>query len=182
MGIRGSFPGCKAAGAWSWPLPSSAEVKEWMELYLHSPNTPSWRGAQLKHKDTFTFVTFSKDLLVISKYILVTRRHNTPNLLCVCFQTNLPTSLLQSFCILLGIYIFTQYINITAQTRSCCVPFNFKPSWFPWTFLIPYSKAKLKAVRSDKAMKPLCTIFSATVVTSDACGRKMSRLPSRLAW
>jgi hypothetical protein len=25
---------------------SSAEVKEWMELYLHSPNTPSWRGAQ----------------------------------------------------------------------------------------------------------------------------------------
>jgi hypothetical protein len=27
-----------------------------MELYLHSPNTPSWRGAQLKkHRDTFTF-------------------------------------------------------------------------------------------------------------------------------
>jgi hypothetical protein len=28
-------------------LPSSAEVKEWLELYLHSPNTPSWCGAQL---------------------------------------------------------------------------------------------------------------------------------------
>jgi hypothetical protein len=27
--------------------PSSAEVKEWVELYLHSSNTPSWRGAQL---------------------------------------------------------------------------------------------------------------------------------------
>jgi hypothetical protein len=27
--------------------PSSAEVKEWAELYLHSPNTPSWRGAHL---------------------------------------------------------------------------------------------------------------------------------------
>jgi hypothetical protein len=27
--------------------PSSAEVKEWVELYLHSPNTPSWRGAEL---------------------------------------------------------------------------------------------------------------------------------------
>jgi hypothetical protein len=27
--------------------PSSAEVKEWVELYLHSPNTPSWRDAQL---------------------------------------------------------------------------------------------------------------------------------------
>jgi hypothetical protein len=27
--------------------PPSAEVKEWVELYLHSPNTPSWHGAQL---------------------------------------------------------------------------------------------------------------------------------------
>jgi hypothetical protein len=58
MGTRGSFPGGKAAGAWSWPLPSSAEVKEWVELYVHSPNTPSWRGDQLKHRDNFTF--FSK--------------------------------------------------------------------------------------------------------------------------
>jgi len=31
-------PGDKVAGAWSWPLlPSSAEVKEWVTLYLHSP-------------------------------------------------------------------------------------------------------------------------------------------------
>jgi hypothetical protein len=34
---------------------SSAEVKECVELYLHSPNTPSCRGAQLKHRDNFTF-------------------------------------------------------------------------------------------------------------------------------
>jgi hypothetical protein len=27
--------------------PSSAEVEEWVELYLHSPNAPSLRGAQL---------------------------------------------------------------------------------------------------------------------------------------
>jgi hypothetical protein len=27
---------------------SSAEFKEIVELYLHSPNTPSWRGARLK--------------------------------------------------------------------------------------------------------------------------------------
>jgi hypothetical protein len=30
--------------------PSSAEVKEWVVLYLHSPNTPSWRGAQGEHR------------------------------------------------------------------------------------------------------------------------------------
>jgi hypothetical protein len=28
--------------------PSSADVKEWVELYLHSPNTPSWCHSQLK--------------------------------------------------------------------------------------------------------------------------------------
>jgi hypothetical protein len=26
-----------------------------VELYLHFPNTLSWRGAQLKHRDNFTF-------------------------------------------------------------------------------------------------------------------------------
>jgi hypothetical protein len=48
MGTRGSFSRGKAVGAWSWPSPpSSAEVKEWVELYLHSPSTPSWRGVWL---------------------------------------------------------------------------------------------------------------------------------------
>jgi len=28
--------------------PSSVEVKEWVELYLHSPTMSQWRGAQLK--------------------------------------------------------------------------------------------------------------------------------------
>jgi hypothetical protein len=28
--------------------PSNAEVKECMELYLHSPNMPSWCDAQFK--------------------------------------------------------------------------------------------------------------------------------------
>jgi hypothetical protein len=40
-------------------FPSSAEVKEWMELYLHSPNTPSWRGAQLKEAQGQFFFTFT---------------------------------------------------------------------------------------------------------------------------
>jgi hypothetical protein len=58
MDIRGSFPGVKAAGdeAHHSP-PSSAEVKELVELYLYFPDTPSWCGAQLKkeHRDNFTF-------------------------------------------------------------------------------------------------------------------------------
>jgi hypothetical protein len=35
--------------------PSSAEVKECVQLYIHSPNTPSYLGAQLKQRDNFTF-------------------------------------------------------------------------------------------------------------------------------
>jgi hypothetical protein len=27
-----------------------------MDLYLHSPNTPPWRGSKLKHRDNFTFI------------------------------------------------------------------------------------------------------------------------------
>jgi hypothetical protein len=41
--------------------PSIAEVKECMELYLHSPIMPSWHGAQLKSTGTtlpFTFTCF----------------------------------------------------------------------------------------------------------------------------
>jgi hypothetical protein len=36
--------------------PSSVEVKECVEFYFHSPNTHSWRGAQLKDMDNVTFV------------------------------------------------------------------------------------------------------------------------------
>jgi hypothetical protein len=71
VGTRGSFLGGKAAEAWSWPLsPSSAEV-EWVELYHHSPNTPSWRGAQLKHRDNFIFFTLLLRVQIITKFPVV---------------------------------------------------------------------------------------------------------------
>jgi hypothetical protein len=45
--------------------PSSAEVKEWVELYIQSPNTPSWRGAYLKSTGTTLpfFYHFVTDLV-----------------------------------------------------------------------------------------------------------------------
>jgi hypothetical protein len=54
VGTRGCFSGGKRLGREAnHSPPSRAKVKEWVELYLHSPNTPSWRGAQLKHRDNF---------------------------------------------------------------------------------------------------------------------------------
>jgi hypothetical protein len=50
----------------------SAEVKECVELYLHSPNMPSWHGDKLQHRDnfTFTFILFViiNHFIVIMKY------------------------------------------------------------------------------------------------------------------
>jgi hypothetical protein len=40
-------PGCEADHS----PPSSAQGQECVELYLHSPSTPSWRGAYLKHRE-----------------------------------------------------------------------------------------------------------------------------------
>jgi hypothetical protein len=39
--------------------PPSTDVKEWVDLYLHFSNTPSWRGAQDNFTFTFTFFTFT---------------------------------------------------------------------------------------------------------------------------
>jgi hypothetical protein len=44
-------------------FPSSADFKECVELYFHSPNTHSWRHTQLKkkHRDNFIF-TFTTNV------------------------------------------------------------------------------------------------------------------------
>jgi hypothetical protein len=69
MGTRGSFPGVKPPGREAdHSPPSSAEVKEWVELYLHSPNTPSWCGAQLKHRGLL-FILPIKLLKICIEYL-----------------------------------------------------------------------------------------------------------------
>jgi hypothetical protein len=45
--------------------PSSAEVKECVELYLHSTNTSSWRGAQLSIGTTSPFTCIIIIIIII---------------------------------------------------------------------------------------------------------------------
>jgi hypothetical protein len=64
-GYQGPFPwGVKRQGREAdHSPPFSAEVKEWVELYLNFPNTHTWCGAQLKekHGNSFTFLPFTFD-------------------------------------------------------------------------------------------------------------------------
>ena len=47
-------------------------------------------------------------------------------------------------------------LTSSALTRSWCVPFNYMPSWFTWTLIMAYSKAKLKSsgVNASPCFKP----------------------------
>jgi hypothetical protein len=58
--------------------PSSAEIKEWVELYLHSPNMPSWHGTQLKN--ILTYPSF----MIISHHSRVYNRND--EILCCLVQ------------------------------------------------------------------------------------------------
>jgi hypothetical protein len=49
-----------------------------VELYLYSPNTPSWYGAQLKHRDNFTF-TLRKIIFKAKIYSAFQRSRNIPS-------------------------------------------------------------------------------------------------------
>jgi hypothetical protein len=56
--------------------PSSAEVKEWVELYLQSPNMASWRRAQLRHRDKFTFTSQIKHKEIFITPLSTYLKHN----------------------------------------------------------------------------------------------------------
>jgi hypothetical protein len=42
-----------------------------VELYLQSPNTPSWRGAVIKHRDNFTFTFIIIIIIVVVVIVIV---------------------------------------------------------------------------------------------------------------
>jgi hypothetical protein len=49
----------------------SAEVKECVQLYLHSPDTPSWRGAQLKKAQGQLYLYLYLIIIIIIVVVVV---------------------------------------------------------------------------------------------------------------
>ena len=56
-------------------------------------------------------------------------------------------------------------LTSSAQARSWCVPFHFKPSWFTGTLLMAYSKAKLNS-NGDRASPNVAFFYSVTGIPS----------------
>jgi hypothetical protein len=68
--LSNGYQGLFSRGEADHSTPSSAEVVECLDLYLLSPNVLSWHGAQLKHRDNFTFIfKFLSCICVHSFYI-----------------------------------------------------------------------------------------------------------------
>jgi len=63
-----------------------------VELYLHSPNTPSWGGAQLKHRDNFTCTFYLKTLRLLSFILVLIVEFVLPVFICsvICFGAATP--------------------------------------------------------------------------------------------
>jgi len=73
MGTRGSFPGGKVVGVWSYthlhPVPRSKNA--WSYTSTH-PNTNSRRNAQFKtnHRDNFTFTLYRTNTCITELLVM----------------------------------------------------------------------------------------------------------------
>jgi hypothetical protein len=65
-----------------------------VELYLHCPNTPQWRGARLRHRDKFTFNFININIDVVSVMMVVAlvivRRELTDFILLLIYALSTP--------------------------------------------------------------------------------------------
>jgi hypothetical protein len=155
--------------------PSSAEIKECVELRFHSPNTPSWRGAQLKHRDNFTF-TFDMDESFPCRLICIIDAFCTSTLkwLAPCYGSFTPVE---------------QPPSIQAERKNSChrrtsnsglsvrsqSPYRIIPGWFSLTTdnnnqvtsppLLHHEKVRKQDVYSVCPLCPYCTSTKSACAT-----------------
>jgi len=83
--------------------PSSAEVNEFLDVYLHSPNTPSWRGVQLKQSSVITLPSTFYETERVNIYVSRASRvakitHNLRNLYSVALVSLPPHKYALTLC------------------------------------------------------------------------------------
>jgi hypothetical protein len=128
--------------------PSRTEVKERVVLYTHFPNTPSWYGAQLKHRDSFIFNFTVYELSHISVGVVTGLRTGRPG-----------------FCSVQGKGIFL----FATASRPALWPTQPPIPWIPVALSLGRSvrRAKLTShlhlaarLRTDGAISPLPRTYS----------------------
>jgi hypothetical protein len=70
LGVK--WPGCEADHS----SPSSAKIKECMDIYLNSTNMPAWHVAQLKKKHRDNFTLYLQCACSLSM-VYATQKHST---------------------------------------------------------------------------------------------------------
>ena len=90
----GPFTGVKRPGrVVDHPPPSSAEVKEIVELYLYSPSGPSWPDIGWNLPLSFTFMEVYTRMFLINQFLVVSAQYNPARcMIAVCFLRNDPLS------------------------------------------------------------------------------------------
>jgi hypothetical protein len=89
-----------------------------VEIYLHSPNTPSWRGAQVirKHRDnlTFYFTFYTTTKIAVSNQELLINNSSSRVL-----EKLRVIQLLKKFP---AFYGTRRFISVFTRTRHCALP------------------------------------------------------------
>jgi hypothetical protein len=108
-------PGCEAGHS----PPSSADVKELVELYLHSPSTPSWRGAQLRKSTGTTILYYTILYYTILYYTILyyTTLHYATLRYAILYYTILYFTLLYST-LLYSTLLYSTLLCLSSRTEE----------------------------------------------------------------
>jgi len=92
-----------------------------LELYLHFPNTPSWCGSSLKHRDNFTFnFTFTLATCLLKFHNSHHNRYLILSIYLVILQILLKSTSIPFCCSTSGVQeSVTKYLMAVAVTVQC---------------------------------------------------------------
>jgi hypothetical protein len=111
--------------------PSSAEVRECLELYRHSPNMPSWRGAQLMHRETTLLLPSPLNVSVLTAWEPVYGFTFNTSLLISC------SYVYEAWCWMFNVAVIMTMWSVICDVFQCSVmvrKYAFKFAFLP-TFL-----------------------------------------------